>query len=187
MNLRSLIKTRRSVYPVDYIDRPIPREALVELLECANAAPTHKLTQPWRYIVYHKSGLQRLRKQLQHSYRAYTNPHTFKEKKFKSIEEKILRSGAVIIICVHLSGKVPEEEELAAVACSVQNLWLAAHEMGIGGYWSTPEYVTQMTEAFGLEENERCIGLFYLGYHKNNEEKALKRMPIAEKVKWVTE
>ncbi len=46
-----LIKNRRSIFPVQYNDKPIAKEAIVQLLEAANWAPTHKKTEPWRFKV----------------------------------------------------------------------------------------------------------------------------------------
>ena len=58
---------------------------------------------------------------------------------------------------------VPEWEEIAATAMAVQNLWLTATELGLGGYWSTPAYVDQIGDFISMEEGETCLGLFYLG------------------------
>ena len=35
--------------------------------------------------------------------------------------------------------RIPEWEELASVACAVQNMWLSATSYGIGAYWSSPK------------------------------------------------
>lgn len=184
MRIQNIIKLRRSIFPVDYIDKPISKEVLSELLDCANAAPTHKLTQPWRYIVFYEDGLGRLAKILQEAYKKETSIDQYKEKKFRSISEKVLKSGAVMAICLHLSGKIPEEEELAAVACSVQNMWLAAYELGIGAYWSTPAYLGLTTKKLGLKDNERCIGLFYMGYH-DAMPRTGNRSPMEGKTTWI--
>lgn len=184
MSIQNTIKFRRSVYPVDYNNKPISKDVLVELLDCANAAPTHKLTQPWRYIVFHQQGLSRLVRILQEAYRVSTPVNQHNQKKIDSIAEKVLKSGAVMAICLHLSGRVPEEEEFAAVACSVQNIWLAAYEQGIGAYWSTPAFLKQLNKELDLQDNERCVGLFYMGYH-DEMPRSGKRSPMEEKTTWV--
>ena len=44
-----LIRSRRSIYPKSYLPgQPVERELIEQLLENANWAPTHKLTEPWR-------------------------------------------------------------------------------------------------------------------------------------------
>ena len=49
--LNSIIKERRSVFPASYIPKEIPKHVIEQILENANYAPTHKLTQPWRFVV----------------------------------------------------------------------------------------------------------------------------------------
>lgn len=186
MNICEVIRYRRSVFPVDYIQKAIPKSVLEELLECANAAPTHKLTQPWRYVVFHQEGLKKLADVLQSLYKATVDSTLFSEKKYHSISDKVLKSGAVMAICVEFSGKVPEVEELASVACSVQNMWLAASDMGLGAYWSTPVFLNDLQKALQLESNVQCLGLFYLGYPKQHTPRLGTRSPIEEKVTWVS-
>ena len=78
---------------------------------------------------------------------------------------------------------VPEWEEIAATAMAVQNLWLTATEMGLGGYWSTPAYVDQIGNFISMEEGETCLGLFYLGVFEGS---TSSREPgdWREKVQW---
>ncbi|MFC3199166.1 nitroreductase [Parapedobacter deserti] len=181
--LRQIIQNRRSIFPVSYTGQQINKETLVQLLECATAAPTHKLTQPWRFVVFREGGLLKLADQLANLYKAHTPPQQFLQKKYENTREKVLQSGAVIAIVTSYSGALPQWEELAATACAVQNLWLAASAAGIGGYWSSPGAINHMGDFLALEGNEECIGFFYLGYHNEPPRKAVRR-PLAEKVKW---
>lgn len=184
--IQEVIKNRRSVYPKSYLQKPIEKEVLLSLLECANQAPTHRLTEPWRFKIFRSAGLERLADEMVRQYKEITPVESFLQKKSDSIYEKVMQSGTVLAICMHISGKVPEWEELASVACSVQNIWIAASAMGIGSYWSTPALITHLNSFLKLEDNEKCIGLFYMGYH---EEKAYegKRTPIEEKIIWIEE
>src|SRR5690606_13465824 len=136
--VKQVINHRRAIFPPSYTAQIIPKELLTELLDCANAAPTHKLTQPWRFVVFREQGLVRLADQLAALYKTHTPAEQFLQKKLESTRDKVLRSGAVAAIVVSYSGAVPQWEELAATACAVQNLWLAASAAGIGGYWSSP-------------------------------------------------
>lgn len=86
-------------------------------------------------------------------------------------------------IVVSYSGAVPQWEEVAATACAVQNLWLAASAAGIGGYWSSPGTIKHIGDFLGLAGNEECLGFFYMGYH-DEPPRAANRRPIAEKVQW---
>ena len=86
-------------------------------------------------------------------------------------------------IVTSYSGVVPRWEEVAATACAVQNLWLAASAAGIGGYWSSPGTIKHMGDFLGLSTNEECLGFFYMGYH-DEPQRTANRSPLAEKVRW---
>lgn len=181
--ITQIIKHRRAVFPPSYITKEIPKELLITLLDCANTAPTHKLTQPWRFTVFRSSGLARLGNELAEVYKAHTPAEQFLEKKYESTREKVLKSGAVVAIIVSYSGAVPQWEELAATACAVENLWLAASAAGLGGYWSSPGTVKYMDEFLRLAGNEECLGFFYMGYHDEPVRGAI-RNPITAKIRW---
>ena len=50
--LKHIITSRKSVYPPEYSDTPIPEEVLQEIISSADEAPNHKRTKPWRLKVY---------------------------------------------------------------------------------------------------------------------------------------
>lgn len=185
--LSALIRRRRSVFPKSYLtDRPVDREVIEELLENANWAPTHKLTQPWRFQVFHSpESRNQLGDYMAEYYRKNTPPELFSEEKMIKNGENPRRSGAVMAIILHRepAESIPEFEEIAAVAMAVQNMWLSCTALGLGCYWSTPKAALQAGEFLGLAPNERCLGLFYLGWHEMPEI-AGKRGAIAEKVLW---
>jgi len=184
-SILELIKNRRSIFPKSYIDKPISKETLLKLLECADQAPNHKLTQPWRFTIFTEAGLLKLADELVSLYKTSTPKEAFLQKKSDSMRQKVLQSGAVIAICLHESGKIPKWEEIAAVASSVQNMALAAAAQGIGSYWSTPVVIQELKPFLNLQENESCIGLFYMGYH-NEKPQYGNRTPLEEKITWIS-
>lgn len=181
--IKHIIKQRRALFPPSYVPREIPKALLIELLECADMAPTHKLTEPWRFIVFRKDGLTKLADRLAELYKAHTPPDQFMQKKYETTRGKVMQSGAVIAIVTSYSGAVPQWEELAATSCAVQNLWLAASAAGIGGYWSSPGTVTHLGDFLSLGANEECLGFFYMGYHEETPRGA-SRKPLESKVRW---
>src|SRR5690606_30738223 len=119
-------------------------------------------------------------------YKEITPTESFLQKKSDSIREKVMQSGAVFGICMQISGKIPEWEELAAVACAVQNIWLAASAMNIGAYWSSPALIHNLNTFLALKEDEKCIGFLYMGYHQEKTQLG-NRTPIEEKITWIDE
>ena len=184
--LNKIISGRRSVFPPDYADREIPNEVILQLLENANWAPTHKLTEPWRFKVIKAEARKRLGKFLAEKYKSTASREQFLQKKYDKLIFNSARSGAVLLICFQRDPdeKIPEWEELASVAAAVQNLWLSCSSHGIGGYWSSPGIIKHMGEFIELAEGERCLGLFYMGYDDGSH-KTATRKPVEEKVEWV--
>lgn len=182
--LNHIIKNRRSVMPSSYLKKAISKETILYILETANYAPTHKLTQPWRFVVIRQSAKAKLANTLASLYKAQVSEENFLQKKYDSFAEKAHQAECILAINLQISGRVPEWEELAAVACAVQNIALTAESLGIGGYWSTPPLIHSLGEFLHLAENEKCIGLFYMGY-KNDDPYKLNRTPIEHKIQWM--
>ena len=182
-----LISSRRSVFPRSFIDKTISKSDIEKLLQIANTAPTHRLTEPWRFKVLVDGALDRLGDWLAEQYRDSCLDATFSESKYERTRQKARRAGAVILICMQRDPKqsVPEWEEIAAVACAVQNLWIASGALDLGGYWSTPKAIANMDSFTELGAGEKCLGIFYLGHH-NQAFVAKKRSSWMEKVTWIS-
>ncbi len=159
--LKNLIQIRKSSYPKDFSTEEISIDELNEVLNSAEFAPNHKKTKPWRFQVFKNDSKIELGEELMKVYKNSIENST--EKKLQSIEEKFLKSDAVVSISVNFSGKIPEWEEIAATSMAVQNMYLTCTALEIGCYWSSPSYLEKMEKHIGLEENQRCIGLFYMG------------------------
>ena len=101
-----------------------------------------------------------------------------------------MKASHVIAICLKRdpNKKHPEVEEIAAVACAVQNMYLTVTAYGLGGYWTTGgiTYNDKAKPFFGLGDEDRLMGFFYLG-EVAVPSPAMKRQPVVEKVIWVKE
>ncbi|MBA60981.1 MAG: nitroreductase [Planctomycetaceae bacterium] len=195
-SLSELIKFRRTVKPIvaigesNFSERPVSKETIEQLLSNANWAPTHGLTEPWRFTVYQGDSLKDLAEFLRQAYTAHTSEEDFKEaKREKMASYAECTQVAVVLGMKRHPGKIPAEEEVMAVACAVQNLHLSAAAEGLGGFWSTaPVYdVPTVRTEFGFDgEEDRCLGIFYLGYPGNEwpERKKGAPQPVEEKIIW---
>ena len=183
--LSKIIKKRRSIFPDSYIKKEIPTEVIEQLLDSANYAPTHKLTQPWRFVVIRKEAKVRLGVTLGQLYKEKVGTGSFLQKKYDSFAQKTQQADCILAINIQFHpDKVPNWEEIAAVACAVQNIALTAESLNIGGYWSSPPLIEDLDEFLGLAENEKCFGLFYMGYHEE-EARTANRTPMTNKIKWI--
>jgi len=187
LDITNLIRRRRAIFPKFYLPgQPVDRALIEEMLENANHAPTHKLTEPWRFRVFHTAeGRERLAAHMEDFFQKNTAPEQFTEEKWKKSGDNPRRAGAVIALVLRRDPAqgVPEWEEIAALAMAVQNLWLTCTAQGLGGYWSSPKSALDGGDIFELGEGERCMGLFYIAHHEAPELPA-KRGAVEEKTRW---
>ncbi|MDJ0636677.1 MAG: nitroreductase [Xenococcaceae cyanobacterium MO_188.B29] len=185
--INEIIKSRRSTKPRFFNGNKIDNSVVWQILENANWAPTHGLTQPWRFKVFTDSGLEKLANFQANLYKQLTTEEKFKPEKFERMKTNVLQSSHVIIICMQRqkSEKILRDEEIEAVACSVQNMALTAQAYGICSFWGSGgvTYTQELKEFLGLSEKDLCLGYLYLGYSDNPATQS-RRSPIQEKVEW---
>lgn len=185
--INQIIQSRRSTKPRLFNGQKIQDEIIWQILENANWAPNHGLTQPWRYKVFSKNGLNKLADFQADLYQKITPKDKFKPEKYERMKSNLLKSSHVIAICLkrQKSGKIPEVEEIEAIACSVQNMALTAAAYEICSFWGSGgiTYTEELKEFLSLEEKDRCLGYLYLGYSDTPATKS-RRDPIQDKVTW---
>jgi nitroreductase len=191
--LSTLIRHRRSIKPVDMdATRAVERALLTQVLEDATWAPTHGLTEPWKFVVHQGAARQRLAEAMQQIYRETTPANEFREDKMKKMGENPLLSPVVIVCVMERRGgaKIPEIEEIEAVACALQNLMLSATAAGLGCYWSSPPLLgtREFAEWLQIGVEDRCVGLIYLGWPREglNWPRSV-RQPVETKTRWCDE
>lgn len=188
-NVNDLMRNRRSVFQNQYTGEKVDNAIVTQMLENANWAPTHKLTEPWRFIVFTGEGIQKLAVLQSDLYKRLTTADgSFKEERYQNLLTKPSLSSHIIVVCMKRDEKksVPEIEEIGAVFCAVENMHLTATAYGVGGYLSTGgiTYFEEAKELFGLGTDDKLIGFFHVGHIKNTLVEG-RRRPLEEKVTWV--
>ena len=186
--LNKLIRERRSVFPKQYDPGKHVDDAIVQqLLENANWAPTHKLTEPWRFTVFTGNGLKTFAG-LQASVYKNTSGANFKEENYQKLLNTPLLASHVISIGMkrHAEKNIPEMEEIAAVACAVQNMYLTAAAYGIGCYWTTGgvTFNEAAKPFFDLDAADKLMGFLYVGVIAVPSATGT-RGPVTDKTKWI--
>ena len=186
-----LVHERRSVFPKDYTGDCVDDAIVRQMLENANQAPNHKLTQPWRFVVFTGDGLKRLADFQGQVYKQVTEADgSFREDRYQNLLKKPFESSHIIAVGMKRDEqkRVPEWEELGAVFCAVQNMYLTATAYGVACYLSTGG-VTNFKEAkafFGLGEEDKLCGFINVGVSKAGLKFNLKKKSVEELVSWVT-
>ena len=182
-----VIRARRSIGRV----RPeCPPRALIEqLLEAATWAPNHRLTEPWRFVVLAGDARHELGEVMARSLDATLPPDARdRQAQLDKARAKPLRAPVVVAVGVvpQTGPKVIEVEEVLTGGAAVQNLLLAAHDLGLAAMWRTgePAYDPAVKAFLGLPANAHLIGFVYLGYPDAPPSRKQRR-PAAECTRWL--
>jgi nitroreductase len=184
MQLLDAIYTRQSIGTV----RPdeVSRELIERLLDAAVQAPNHYRIRPWRFVVLTGNGRQRLGEVLAQSL-LKRKPDAHPE--HLDVERKRpLRAPLLIAVGIDKPDqpKVIEIENVCAGAAAVQNLLLAAHDLGLAAKWRTggPAYDPDVKAFLGFEADQHIIAFIYIGYPPD-EVKPVERPSYADRTVWM--
>lgn len=189
--VNKIIRNRRSMFVAQFKENdPVEDSIIEELLENANWAPTHKLTEPWSFTVFTGAGLKEFADFQADLYKERAEKNgNFKEATFTKFKENPLKASHIIAIAMKrdLKANLPVMEEIASVAMAVQNMYLTASAHGLAAYWGTggPTFYPEAKPYFGLEEEDMLMGFFHVAKPATDRWPEGKRTPIADKVKWV--
>lgn len=190
--LSKTIRERRTIYPVNFdSNKKITDVNIIkEILENAIWAPTHKLTQPWNFKVFHGDGVKTFFKKQQEIYKEITPADKFMEKKYQKYDEKAKQVSVVITVWMKRdeNEKIPEIEEIVATGCVIENIYLSLKPYGLAGYLSTGDicYTQQIKDFLKIGDKDKCLGFFQLGYPKEDLNLPnRKRIPAEEKTEWI--
>lgn len=185
-----LVRSRSSVFPDQFEAGKQVEDALIrEILENANTAPNHGREQPWHFTVFSGEGRQRLARIQADLYKEKAGA-AFKEATWLKLQQNPLKASHVIAIGMKRSANknIPEIEDIAAVACAVQNIYLSVAAFGLGGYWGSGgiTYYEEAKALFGLGPDDRLLGFFYIGVMAVPPVRN-KRIPLEEKTTWINQ
>lgn len=186
--ITEVIRNRRTIFPEQYTERVVQRDMIERMLTNAMWAPTHGKTQPWRFKVYQGDGKTQLWSVVESLYMAANPDADPGSGKIARIKSRIDRTSCIIALVMARTPEtqIPEIEEVEAVACASQNILLTATAYGLGSFWSSPGFLSRPEAAtqFGYGENDKVLGLIYLGYPEGEWPKS-HRKPLEYVTTWV--
>jgi len=160
-----LLKTRRSVKPIE-LAGPGPTASEIDtLLGIASRVPDHGKLAPWRFILFEGNARSAAGEAIASAFRADHPEATAEQIEF---ERKRLARAPLVIAVVSRAGphvKIPEWEQLLSAGASAMSLVLAAHAMGFAASWITEWYAydRRVLDVLGLAANERIAGFVHVG------------------------
>jgi nitroreductase len=164
MDLFAAIDSRSSA---GRLSAPTPTPAhLSQMLHAAVRAPDHGHMAPWRFFIIEKESLGKFADAVAAARRIRTPDAG--EEQVAAERAKIMRPPMIILVaCVVVADhpKIPEIEQLLAVGAAVENLLLAAHDLGYGAVWKTgPAAYDANVKAFlGLRSIDHIVAMVHVG------------------------
>jgi nitroreductase len=157
------LTTRAS--PAALTDPAPDEEALDRMLRAAMRAPDHGRLRPWRFIIVAGEARMALGNMLADALRR-RHPNAVDAALAKE-RTKPLRAPLIVVVAAtpreHRS--VPAIEQVISAGAAAQNILVAAHALGYGGFWRTgaPAYDVSVKRALGLRADDAIVGFLYLG------------------------
>ena len=153
------------VSPTALVEPGPTEEQLQKILVAGASAPDHGRMKPWRFVIIEGNARFRFGDLMALSL-ARREPGTT-EPRLEDERRKALRAPTVIGIAAALrdNPKVPEVEQIVAAGAAAQNILIASHALGFGGFWRTGSlaYDPEVKRAFGLSETDSIVGFIYIG------------------------
>ncbi len=180
-----IIRSRRSVKPFMMNGGKIPDKQVQSLLELADWAPTHALTEPWRFVVYTNPS------DFCHQHAGLYKQNTPATEFIQGSYDNFYTQGEKVshaIIAIMQRGnlpKIPAFEEISATAAAIQNILLGATALNIASFWSTGGMILKpaLHSFLNLRDEDQVMGVIYLSY-ADEYPKGVRKVPLSEKVVW---
>ena len=141
------------------------QEDLKKILTAGVRAPDHGRLTPWRFTVIEGDARRKLadamaRNLLERSPEA--TPELLEQERAKAMRAPVVIVAAAKIVA---PSKIPEIEQVMAVAAGVQNMLLLSQALGYGAMWKTGSiaYDDKMKALVGLGPRDHIVGFIYIG------------------------
>lgn len=186
------IKARRSIRK--YKNLQIPEDKLKTVLDAANWAPSNGNSQPWQFIVL-GSGYTEAISKVFHDWAQNYIPNAAyipEEKKPLMLEYAKDFGGAPtqIVVTYQSDGDVIKSEEALMASCAaIQNLCLAATEVGLGTVWIAGHiaHSEETRSALNLSQDRKIAGIIPIGFPDVNPPAPPRKDPELQNiVKWLS-
>ena len=160
-----LLRTRRSLKPIE-LTGPGPSPAdLDTLLTIASRVPDHGKLIPWRFIVFEGDGRRKAGDAIAAAFVA-----KYPDAKPEQIEferNRLARAPLVVAVVSRAAPhvKIPEWEQVLSSGAAAMSLVVAAHALGFGATWITEwySYDRAVLDALALAPHEKITGFVHVG------------------------
>ncbi|CAN5491593.1 nitroreductase family protein [soil metagenome] len=195
-----LLTTTRSVRKRLDLDRPVPREVVLECLDIALQAPSGGNSQPWRWLIVDAPDIRRGLAEL---YRRSHDPYMAANREAAKAAGRLEAMGRIMDSSQHLSdhmGEVPvlvipcllsrperlSQGEIAGFYGSILpaawSLMLALRSRGLGSAWTTLHlaFEQEAAELLGIPDTATQTALIPVAYYTGDDFRPAPRKPAGK-------
>ncbi|MBN1592836.1 MAG: nitroreductase family protein [Candidatus Coatesbacteria bacterium] len=165
METLECIRTRRSIRK--FLDKEVPQDIIREILEAARWAPSGGNKQPWRFVV--TQDREKIR-----TFDPYFH------------QPWVEQAPAVLVACAnpHDTWATYDERDDCFVmdtSAAIQNVLLAAHNLGLGAVWILSFSPKAVRKALGIPPHIRVLSIIPLGYYDRDDETEFAGKKVSNK------
>ena len=185
MPLTDLLQRRRSIKR--FTDRVVTRDEITALLAAAVLVPNHRLTEPWRFYVLGPDARYGYGLALgERKARKIEDPDAARTMRERVAAEHRALPAMIAVAVVTSDNPEARDEDYAATMMGIENLALAAVELGLGTAIRTGAVMADPAAraAAGVAENERIIAIVNVG-EPAEMPGGPRKTPAAEYTTWV--
>ena len=160
-----LLKTRRSLKPVELAGPGPAAGELDTLLTVASRVPDHGKLAPWRFIVFDGDARLKAGDIIAAAFKDKYPDATADQVAFE--RQRLARAPLVVAVVSRAAPhvKIPEWEQVLSAGAAAMNLVTAAHALGYAATWITEWYAydRRVLDLMGLGPNEKIAGFVHIG------------------------
>lgn len=177
IGMNNTIHTRRSIRK--FLNKPVPRRMLEQLIDAARAAPSAKNRQPWKYIVF--GGVQKqqllecMQQGIQREMQTPLLPDCADGISDAKYTLNVMRQAPIVIIVLNVNGRTPFSKvntgeriteicDTLSIGASIQNILLTATQLGLGTLWIANTCFAYPELTAYLKTDCQLVGAVAVGY-----------------------
>lgn len=164
MSFADILRKRRSIKR--FTNRPVSRDEVETLLAAATLAPNHRLTQPWRFYVLGPLARRAYGLALgERKARKLDDAGAADALRDRVADEHRALPCMIAVAIVRNENSEIAEEDYAAAMMAIENLALAAVDLGLGTHIKTGGVMSDPAAraAVGVRDDERIIAIVNVG------------------------
>lgn len=169
--LKKIIKKRRDVRGNRFLNKPIAKEILEDILDAANSAPSVGFSQPWKFMIIEDLETREkiyndFQKENDKAKKIFKDKELYSKLKLEGIKESYLNI-AVFYEKSHkdILGQTSQKRVGEySVVCAIQNMWLMARAYNIGLGWVSILKPKRVKKILGVGKEKKLVAYLTLGY-----------------------